>query len=93
MFKKVGSERTPHRRGFLKLVGVAGVTSGIVPSLGTAFAAELHNQTTVVAVAGVAANQHRSAKTSHTAAVLRDLWVGHIFWVRRSQSSTPMMRL
>ena len=82
MFKKVESERTPHRRDFLKLVGVAGMTAGIVPSLGTTFAAELHNHTTAAAVAGVAANQHRSAKTSRTAAVLRDLWVGHIFWVR-----------
>ena len=82
MFKKVGSERSPHRRGFLKLVGVAGVTAGIVPFPGTAFAAELHDHTTVAAVSGVAANQLRSAKTSHTAAVLRDLWVGHIFWVR-----------
>jgi hypothetical protein len=81
MFKTVGSERTPHRRGFLQLVGVAGVTAGIVPFPGTAFAAELHNHTTAN-VSGVAANQHRSAKTSHTAAVLRDLWVGHIFWVR-----------
>jgi hypothetical protein len=53
-----------------------------VPFPGTAFAAELHDHTTVAAVSGVAANQLRSAKTSHTPAVLRDLWVGHIFWVR-----------
>ena len=82
MFSKtVENERTPHRRSFLQLVGVAGVMGGIVPFPGTAFAAELHNHTTAN-VSGVAANQHRSAKTSHTAAVLRDLWVGHIFWVR-----------
>ena len=31
MSKKVETERKAHRRGFLKLVGVAGVTAGIVP--------------------------------------------------------------
>ena len=82
MSKKAESERTAHRRDFLKLVGVAGVTSGIVPLPGTAFAAELHNQTTFAAVSGAAASQPRSAKTLYIAAVLRDLWVGHIFWVR-----------
>jgi hypothetical protein len=83
MFNKtVESERTPHRRSFLQLVGVAGVMGGIVPFPGTAFAAEQHNHSAVAAVSGVAESQPRSAKTSHTAAVLRDLWVGHIFWVR-----------
>ena len=83
MFSKtVENERTPHRRSFLQLVGVAGVMGGIVPFPGTVFAAEQHNHTAVAAVSGVAEDQTRSAKTSHTAAVLRDLWVGHIFWVR-----------
>jgi len=41
MFSKtVENERTPHRRSFLQLVGVAGVMGGIVPFPGTAFAAE-----------------------------------------------------
>jgi hypothetical protein len=82
MARKVDSKRKAHRRDFLKLVGIAGVAGGIVPFPGTASAAELHNRATVAAVSGVATNQPRSGKTSQTAAALRDLWVGHIFWVR-----------
>jgi hypothetical protein len=81
MTKRIQSERQA-RRGFLRLVGVAGLTAGLVPFPGTASAAELNNSTALAAVSRVAGNQAKSAKTSQTAATLRDLWIGHIFWVR-----------
>ena len=48
----------------------------------TAPAGELHKRATVAAVSVAVTSQPRSAKTSCIAAALRDLWVGHIFWVR-----------
>ena len=48
----------------------------------TAPAGELHKRATVAAVSVAVTSQPRSAKTSYIAAALRDLWVGHIFWVR-----------
>jgi hypothetical protein len=82
MSKKVESECKAHCRDFLKLVSIACVTAGIVPLPGTVSAGELRNPTAVSAVSAVVTSQTRNAKTSHTAAALRDLWVGHIFWVR-----------
>jgi hypothetical protein len=81
MSKKVERDSKAHRRDFLKLVGVVGMTAGIVSFPGTAPASEFHNRTIVAATSGVD-TKPRSAKTSQTAAALRDLWVGHIFWVR-----------
>jgi hypothetical protein len=37
---------------------------------------------------GAAKQQPRSAKASQTASALRDLWVGHIFWVRNVSLAT-----
>lgn len=37
---------------------------------------------------GAAKQLSRSAKASHTAAALRDLWLGHIFWVRNVSLAT-----
>ena len=82
MSKKVERDSKAHRRDFLKLVGVVGMTAGIVSFPGTAPASEFHNRTIVAVTSGVDTNKPRSAKTSQTAAALRDLWVGHIFWVR-----------
>ena len=82
MSKKVETERKAHRRDFLKMAGVACVTAGIVPLPVTASAGELHKRATVAAVSVAVTSQPRSAKTSCIAAALRDLWVGHIFWVR-----------
>ena len=85
MFSKtVENERTPHRRSFLQLVGVAGVMGGIVPFPGTAFAAEQHNHTAVAAVSGVAESQPRSAKTSHTCGgAARSVGWAHILGTQR----------
>ena len=68
-----------NRRTMLTLGAAA---AALLPATVTAFAVGSH--------AHVAANAQRSRakrtvhteKTSQTAAALRDLWVGHIFWVR-----------
>jgi hypothetical protein len=56
-------------------LGVA--TAALLPVTATALTAGPHPQ-----VASHAKKTLRTEKTSQTAAVLRDLWVGHIFWVR-----------
>jgi hypothetical protein len=60
MSKKFKSVSKAHRRDFL-LLGVAGVTAGIVPFPGSASAAELHNRTTIAAASGGDAN-HQAKK-------------------------------
>jgi hypothetical protein len=69
-----------NRRHVLMLVGAAGAAASILPGGWTAFAAEAHNKAAATHVA--AKQKPHSAKTSETAAALRDLWIGHIFWVR-----------
>lgn len=60
------------RRAILSL----GITAAaVLPTAGSAFAAGRHAP--AAKTLGV-----RTAKTFETAAALRDLWVGHIFWVR-----------
>jgi hypothetical protein len=64
------------------MLTLGAATAALLPVTATAFAVGPH--------AHVAANAHtsrakkavRTEKTSQTAAVLRDLWIGHIFWVR-----------
>jgi len=80
MFNNHNSTGASNRRHVLMMVGVAGAVASVLPGGRTAFAAEPHGN---VATAHVTAKQKpRSVKTSQTAAVLRDLWIGHIFWVR-----------
>jgi hypothetical protein len=71
-----------NRRTMLTL---SAATAALLPIAGSAFATGSHLH--------VAANAKRTAaartdKTSQTAAVLRDLWVGHIFWVRALSIAT-----
>jgi hypothetical protein len=71
-----------NRRTMLTL---SAATAALLPIAGSAFATGSHSH--------VAANAKRTAavrtdKTSQTAAVLRDLWVGHIFWVRTLSIAT-----
>ena len=66
-------QRKTGRRKFLQVIGAAGAVSGMLPLSGTAVAAQKHVS---------AQTSGRTEKTSQTAAALRDLWVGHIFWVR-----------
>ena len=61
------------RRKFLQLIGAAGAVSGMLPLSGTAVAAQKHVS---------AQTSGWTEKTSQTGAALRDLWVGHIFWLR-----------
>jgi hypothetical protein len=74
-----------NRRVFLAASGAA---VALFPIAGSVFAAEQHSH--VVAAEDGAGSQHatRSYKTSQTAAVLRDVWIGHIFWVRAVSAAT-----
>jgi hypothetical protein len=61
------------------LVGIGALAAAVIGVSGSAYGHQEH----------VAAKQApRSAKTSQTAAALRDLWVGHIFWVRNAALAT-----
>jgi hypothetical protein len=62
------------------LVGVFGAVASVLPGGLTAFAAEPHSK--VAAAHGTAKQKSHNAMTAQTAAVLRDVWIGHIFWVR-----------
>ena len=73
-------ENRAGRRQLLMLAGIAGGVASLFPIPQIASAFEAHDQAAVVHVA--AKHRTRSAKTSETAAALRDLWIGHIFWVR-----------
>ena len=68
-----------NRRKVLMFVGVAGALASIIPGSWT-MAAEAHTKGGTTHV--TAKQRPRSVKTLQTAAVLRDLWLGHIFWVR-----------
>jgi hypothetical protein len=65
------------------LLSFGATATFLLPAIGAAFASGSHasmaatkNRTTDTKRLG------RTEKTSQTAAVLRDVWVGHIFWVR-----------
>jgi hypothetical protein len=82
-------ENTPDRRYFLKLIGGAGAVGSILPFAASVSAAEMHNHAAVAAVAQGAANQQpRTEKTWQTAAAQRELWLGHIFWIRNVSFAT-----
>lgn len=80
MFNDHNPAGSSNRRHVLMLVGIAGSVASILPVGWTAFAAEAHNKASATHVS--AKQKLRSVKTSQAAAVLRDLWIGHIFWVR-----------
>jgi hypothetical protein len=61
------------RRKFLQLIGAASAISGMLSFSGTSVAAQKQVR---------AQTSGWTQKTAQTAAALRDLWVGHIFWVR-----------
>ena len=72
------TERTgrTNRRCLLRSMAIAGAATGLLSSIGTASAAGRGRRKES------AQHSSRSEKVSQTAAILRDLWVGHIFWVR-----------
>jgi hypothetical protein len=63
-----------------ELVTVGAAIAALVPLSGSAFAASRHSHP--------AKRTARTDKTLETAAVLRDLWIGHIFWVREVSIAT-----
>jgi hypothetical protein len=69
-----------NRRGFLTL---AIATVAIAPVSESAFARDEHNHSTTTAGSRHNARPNvRNQKTLQTSMALRDLWLGHIFWVR-----------
>ncbi|HKS63288.1 MAG TPA: hypothetical protein VJT13_16420 [Xanthobacteraceae bacterium] len=64
------------------LLSLAAATGALLPAAGSAFATSAHMHLAANAIPAGAKAKVRSDKTSQTAAVLRDLWVGHIFWIR-----------
>jgi hypothetical protein len=63
-----------------ELVTVGAAIAALVPLSGSAFAARKHSHR--------AEKKARTDKTFETAAALRDLWIGHIFWVRAVSIAT-----
>ena len=63
-----------------ELVTVGAAIAALVSLSGSAFAARNHSHRTK--------KQARTDKTFETSAALRDLWIGHIFWVRAVSIAT-----
>lgn len=63
-----------------ELVTVGVAIAALVPLSGSAFAVSRHSH--------AAKRKARTDKTFETAALLRDLWIGHIFWVRAVSIAT-----
>ncbi|MEH2571823.1 hypothetical protein [Bradyrhizobium sp. AZCC 1708] len=62
-----------------ELLTVGAAIAALVPLSGSAFAASRHSHLK---------RKARTDKRFETAAVLRDLWIGHIFWVRAVSIAT-----
>jgi len=79
MSEALAPKNVADRRGFLTLAAAA----AIVPISESAFARDKHNHNARVVEARLGTqNNVRNQKTLQTATSLRDLWLGHIFWVR-----------
>ncbi|WFU23680.1 hypothetical protein QA649_37680 [Bradyrhizobium sp. CB1717] len=63
-----------------ELLAVGAAIAALVPLSGSASAASRHSH--------AAKRKARTDKTFETAAMLRDLWIGHIFWVRAVSLAT-----
>ena len=68
-----------NRRSFLALAVAA---AAIVPMSESALARDRHDHNEAATAPSDAKNAARDQKTFQTAVALRDLWLGHIFWVR-----------
>ena len=73
------SKNVANRRRFLTL---AVATAAIVPISESALARNRHDHSKTAASRTDTKNAARDQKTFQTAVALRDLWLGHIFWVR-----------
>ena len=68
-----------NRRRFLALAAAA---AAIVPMSESALARGRHDHSKTATARSSTENGARDQKTFQTAVALRDLWLGHIFWVR-----------
>lgn len=67
------------RRRFLTFAVTAAAIASVPENV---FAHDKHHGTTTAKAGSGASENVRNLKTIQTAAALRDLWLGHIFWVR-----------
>ena len=88
MSKGAKYESAPHRHSVLMLVGIAGGVTSILPFVGTLSAAEMHSHASVIKSRVAAKQRELGDKVCETAAVLRDLLVDHVFWVRNVSIAT-----
>ena len=72
-------KRFDNRRTFL---AIAGAAAALFPVVGSAFATGRRSHVVTAANRSGTRGAGRTYKTSQTAAALRDVWIGHIFWVR-----------
>lgn len=73
-----------NRRTFL---AVGGAAAALFPIAGIALADARHPHLVEAANRTGVQESARTYKTSQTAAALRDVWVGHIFWVRAASTA------
>jgi hypothetical protein len=80
MSQDLTPKNVANRRDFITLAVAA---AAIVPMSESALALDRHDHSmTVTARSDTRKNAARDQKTFQTAVTLRDLWLGHIFWVR-----------
>jgi len=81
MSQTLTPKNVANRRNFLALAVSA--ATAIVPVSESALARDRHDHSkTATARSDTQKNAARDQKTFQTAVALRDLWLGHIFWVR-----------
>ena len=86
MSQTLAPKNVANRRGFLTLAVAA---AAIVPISESGLAREKHNHNTSVVEKQLGTQKNvRNRKTLQAAASLRDLWLGHIFWVRNVSIAT-----
>ncbi len=85
MSQTSASKNVANRRSFLRFAVAA---AAIVPISENAFALDKHHSTKMIETGSGVQGDVRNQKTLQTAAVLRDLWLGHIFWVRNVSTAT-----
>jgi hypothetical protein len=85
MSQTLAPTNVANRRGFVMLAIAA---AAVVPMSEGALAHDKHDHNVAEARSDKQKNGARDQKTFQTAVVLRDLWLGHIFWVRNVTVAT-----
>jgi hypothetical protein len=75
----LGSKKSSNRRSFLTF---AVATAATIPLSVSAFSNDKYHSANGIKVSSGAQKNARTQKTFQTAASLREVWLGHIFWVR-----------